>query len=78
MPIAPQGLRDRGAGTVTVTSSCGLPKKLDRLRRNPAVALACHAPEHGFSTRPHFVLMQGTASVDERPDRAWLESITPE
>jgi hypothetical protein len=78
VPVAPLGLRERDAGTVTVTSSYGRPKKLDRLRRNPAVALAYHAREHGFSGHPHFVLVQGTASVDERPDRAWLESITPE
>lgn len=40
VPMAPLGLRERDAGTVTVTSSYGLPNKLDRLRRNPAVALA--------------------------------------
>jgi hypothetical protein len=78
MPIAPLGLRDRGAGTVTVTSSYGLPRKLDRIRRNPSVALAYHTREHGYSNLPHFVLVQGSASVGERPDRAWLESITPQ
>ena len=51
MPMAPLGLRDRNAGTVTLTSSLGLPKKLERIRRNPSVALAYHAREHGDSDR---------------------------
>ena len=77
-PMAPMGLRDREAGTITVTSSLGLPKKIARMRENPSVAIAYHAREHGFSTRPEYVVVQGTASVPEHPDRPWLESITPE
>jgi hypothetical protein len=77
MPMAPLGLRDREAGTVTLTTSLGLWKKLDRVRRNPGVAVAYHAREHGFSDRPGFVLVQGRASFSSKPDRAWLESITP-
>jgi hypothetical protein len=77
VPMTPLGLRDRDAGTVTVTTSLGLPKKLDRLRHNPSVALAYHAREHGDSASPLYVLVQGTAEVQEQPDRAWLESITP-
>jgi len=78
MPMAPLGLRDREAGTVTITTSLGLPKKLVRLRKNPSVALAYHAREHGFSSSPLYVVLQGTAAVDPKPDREWLESITPE
>jgi len=78
MPMAPLGLRDREAGTVTITTSLGLPKKLVRLRKNPSVALAYHAREHGFSSSPLYVVLQGTAMVDPEPDREWLESITPE
>jgi hypothetical protein len=78
MPMAPLGLRDSDAGTVTITTSLGLPKKLVRLRQNPSVALAYHAREHGFSSSPLYVVLQGTAAVDPKPDRAWLESITPE
>lgn len=78
VPMAPLGLRDRDAGTITITTSLGLPKKLERLRRNPAVAIAYHAREHGLSTSPLYVVAQGTASVAVRPDRAWLESITPQ
>jgi len=78
VPMAPLGLRDRDAGTVTVTSSLGLPKKLDRIRRNPSVALAYHAREHGDSDSPLYLLVQGAATVQERPNRAWLESITPQ
>src|SRR3954467_12088053 len=74
IPMAPLGLRDREAGTVTVTSSLGLPKKLERLRRNPRVALSYHAREHGLSSLPLHVLVQGVATVAP-PDRAWLTSI---
>jgi hypothetical protein len=78
VPMAPLGLRDREAGTVTITTSLGLPKKLVRLRNNPSVALVYHAREHGFSRSPLYVVVQGTATVDAQPDRAWLESITPQ
>jgi Pyridoxamine 5'-phosphate oxidase len=74
-PVTNLGLRDREAGTLTVTSSLGLWKKLDRIRRDPRVAVAFHTREHGFSDRPEYVLVQGTASFSPRPDRAWLESI---
>jgi hypothetical protein len=77
-PMAPLGLRDREAGTVTLSTSLGLWKKLDRIRRNPGVAVAYHAREHGLTDRAGFVLVQGRASFSNTPDRAWLESITPE
>ena len=76
-PMAPLGMRDREQGTVTLTSSLALWKKLDRIRRNPAVAVVYHARDHGYTDRPGFVLVQGRASFG-KPDRAWLESITPE
>jgi hypothetical protein len=77
-PMAPLALRDREAGTVTLSSSQGLWKKLARIRKNPSVAVAYHAREHGLTDRPGYVLVQGRASVSTEPDRAWLESITPE
>ena len=78
MPMAPLGLRNRDTGTITITTSLGLPKKLVRLRQNPSVALAYHAREHGESSSSLYVVAQGTATVDPQPDRAWLESITPQ
>jgi hypothetical protein len=72
-PVAPVGLRDRDAGTVSFTTSLGFGRKLDRMRENPRVALAYHAREHGFADGPRFVLVQGTASYDSSPDRALLE-----
>jgi hypothetical protein len=75
--MATLGLRDHEAGTVTLTTSQGLPKKLARLQRNPSVAISYHAREHGDSTLPRHVLVQGVATV-QAPDRAWLESITPQ
>jgi hypothetical protein len=71
-PIAPVGLRDRQAGTVGFTTSLGFGRKLDRIKENPKVALAYHAREHGFAEAPRFVLVQGTASYDSRPDPAVL------
>jgi hypothetical protein len=73
-PVAPLGLRDRAAGTVSFTTSLGFGRKLDRIGENPRVALAFHAREHGFATSSSFVLVQGTASYDARPDRDTLES----
>ena len=67
-PIAPLGLRDREAGTVSFTTSLGFGRKLDRIKANPKVSLAYHAREHGFATGPAFVLVQGTASYDATPD----------
>lgn len=77
-PMAPLALRDRAAGTITLSTSQGLWRKLDRIRRNPGVAVAYHAREHGLTDRPGFVLVQGRASFPTTPDRGWLESITPE
>ena len=78
IPVSGLGLRDREAGTVTVTTSLGLWKKLDRMRRNPHVSLAFHTREHGFSDRPEYVLVQGMASVPAAADHEWLESIRSE
>jgi hypothetical protein len=72
-PVAPVGLRDRGAGTVSFTTSLGFGRKLDRIREDPRVALAFHAREHGFASEPRFALVQGTASYDPEPDREVLE-----
>lgn len=77
-PIAPLGLRDRERGTVTVTTSLALWRKLDRIRHNPNVAMAYHTRKHGQTDRPGFILAQGKATVQDKPDRAWLESIEPQ
>jgi hypothetical protein len=77
-PMAPLALRDRRAGTVTLTTSQAMWRKLDRIRRNPGVAAAYHAREHGLTDRSGFVLVQGRASFPTTPDGDWLESITPE
>lgn len=77
-PMATLGMRDREAGTVTLSSSLALWKKLERMQRNPGVAVAYHARDYAFTDRPGFVLVQGRASFNTTPDRAWLEEITPE
>ena len=77
-PVAPIGLRDRVAGTVTFTTSLGFGRKLERIDHNPRVALAYHAREHGFATARRFVLVQGTADYDPDPDPGVLaETVRP-
>jgi hypothetical protein len=50
------------------TISLAFGKKLERIIRNPRVAVAYHAREHGLSTSQAIVLAQGTASVDLKPE----------
>lgn len=74
--VAPLGLADRERGIVTFSTSLGFGKKLERIRRDPKVALAYHAREHGLGgggTR--YVLVQGDATYDATPDREWLEEM---
>jgi hypothetical protein len=73
-PVSNFGTRDWEAGTVTVNSSIGAWKKLDRIRRNPSVALAFHTREHARSQRPEYVLVQGRASLSPFADRGWLDA----
>ena len=54
-PMAPLGSRDREAGTIAVSTSLGLWKKLDRIRSNPSVSVA-YARDHGDSNHPEYVL----------------------
>jgi Pyridoxamine 5'-phosphate oxidase len=64
LPVNNFALRDRDAGTVSaVNSSVGVWRKLERIRRDPHVALAFHTREHGLSRRPEYVLVQGRASL---------------
>src|SRR3954454_18738229 len=65
-PLTNFSLRDRDRATLTaVNSSVGVYKKLERIRDNPRIALAYHTRTHGFSDRPEFVLVQGTASLGD-------------
>src|SRR3954468_994546 len=73
--VAPIGLRDREAGTVSFTTSLGFGRKLERMERDPRVALAYHAREHGLSSSSRYVLVQGSASVVKEPDQDYLEFI---
>ena len=74
-PVAPIGLRDREAGTVSFTTSLGFGRKLDRIKADPRVALTYHAREHGFCEAPGFLVVQGRASYDPHPDREALERL---
>src|SRR5436190_17415323 len=76
--VAPCGLADRNRGTVGFTTSLGFGKKLERIVRDPHVALAYHARDHGFSGSPQYVLAQGLASADITPSRERLEAFIPQ
>jgi hypothetical protein len=74
-PLTNFGLRNRDAGRLNaVNSSVAAWRKLDRIRQNPRVALAYHTRTHGFSDRPEYVLVQGTASL-KPPDRHYPKAI---
>jgi hypothetical protein len=73
-PVSPFGLRDRDASTITFTTSLGFGRKLERIARDPHVALAYHAREHGFSDSSLYVLVQGRANAGTKPDPDWLRS----
>ena len=73
--VAPIGLRDRDAGTVSFTTSLGFGRKLERIEKDPRVSLAYHAREHGRSGSSRYVLVQGSATVVKEPDREYLEFI---
>jgi hypothetical protein len=73
--VAPIGLRSREKGTVSFTTSLGFGRKLERIERDPRVALAYHAREHGHSSSPRYVLVQGSATVIKEPDRDYLDFI---
>jgi hypothetical protein len=63
-PLTNFGLRDREHGTLSaVNSSVGVFRKLERISANPRIALAYHTRTHGFSERPEYVLVQGTATL---------------
>jgi hypothetical protein len=70
LAVAPIGLRDRERGTVGFTTSLGFTKKLDRIAREPRVALAYHSRKHGESNRTEFVLVQGRAEPVTEPTPA--------
>jgi pyridoxamine 5'-phosphate oxidase-like protein len=65
--VAPIGLRDREAGTVGFTTSLGFSKKLERIERDPRVAMAFHAREHGSCDSTSYVLVQGRARLVAEP-----------
>lgn len=73
--VAPVGLRDREQGTVTFTTSLGFGRKLQRIERDPRVALAYHARDHGFASGDSFVLVQGRCRPVPPADRDWNDRV---
>ncbi|WP_433521070.1 hypothetical protein ACQPZ2_27305 [Nocardia pseudovaccinii] len=75
--VSPIGLRDRELGTVGFTTSLGFGRKLERIKREPKVALAYHAREHGLGDQHNqsFVLVQGIATFDAEPDPDTLDRV---
>ncbi len=62
-PVSNFGLNNRAEGVITANSSVGAWKKLERIRRNPQVAIAFHTRTHATNDRPEYVLVQGRASL---------------
>ena len=56
--VAPVGLRDRERGDHDVTTSLGLPRKLERMLGTAGRARVPRR-SHGFSSSPRYVLLQG-------------------
>src|SRR5205807_6739941 len=71
--VAPIGLRDRERGTVGFTTSLGFGKKLERIHRDPRIALAYHTRKHGFADGRRYVLAQGDATLTIEPDQDFLD-----
>ena len=66
LPVTNFAVRDRAAGTLTaVSTSVGVWRKLERIRRDPHVALAYHTRAHADTNRPEYVLVQGEATLSE-------------
>jgi hypothetical protein len=64
LPVTNFGVLDRERGVVrSVNTSVGMGTKLERMRRNPRVALAYHTRDHSLTDRPEYVLVQGTATL---------------
>jgi hypothetical protein len=76
--VAPCGSAVRAEGVVGFTTSLGFGKKLERIVRQPSLALAYHSREHGFSTSAQFVLVQGSATVDLTPSEQRLRAFEPQ
>jgi hypothetical protein len=62
-PVTNFGLHDRVRGIVTFNTSVGAWRKINRIRRNPNVALAFHTRSHAAHSRHEYVLVQGSATV---------------
>lgn len=73
--VSTLGLGNREMGEFTFTTSLGLPKKLERILRDPRVAIAYHARDHGFSHSTRYVMGQGKARVELTPSKKRLEGV---
>jgi hypothetical protein len=66
LPVNNFGGRDREAGAISaLNTSVGAWRKLERIRRDPKVAIAYHTRVHGETARPEYVLVQGRAALSE-------------
>jgi hypothetical protein len=74
VPVTNFATFDPAAGTISVNTSIGAWRKLDRIRRDPHVALAFHTREHSLCERPEYLLAQGRAELSRFEDRhGWQE-----
>src|SRR4051794_16222720 len=74
-PVTNFPLLDREAGTLApANTSVGVYKKLERIRRNPKIALAYHTRTFSLTDRPEYVLVQGTATLSP-PDPDYVATL---
>jgi len=64
-PVCPIGMVDVDAGTVATSVPLAFSDKLRRLAEAPQASLAFFRREHGQSSRPGFVLVQGDVSFPD-------------
>ena len=68
-----QPLTNMGHPTEPVSSSVGMYKKLQRIQKDPHVAVAYHTRKHEFSDGPEYVLVQGRGSLTPVEERDWID-----
>lgn len=73
--VTPLGLRDRAAGTVSFTTSLGFGRKLERIAGDPRIAVLYHTRQHGYTSRPGVVLVQGVATIQSEFDPQEREAL---
>jgi hypothetical protein len=75
-PMTNFGTHRRDEGRVTVNSSIGMWRKLERVMQEQKVAIAFHARDHSASTQTDYVMLQGDGTVGPTDDPdGWMTDL---